>query len=269
MAAKCIRTGGLCAALCSGALALLVPCVGKADDVLPAATYTAEAEYYVNGYVLYQYSGNVYGTDLHFDGGSVPSGTLGIQPSPFATVIGSSPLGWGLTPNLPFGVSISDSVTVYMEIPGVSISTLVPVDVVGLASGSVSGSGIVQDSVSYTQFEGSVMIGTAGLYECNVGPSYDFCGAYDGTAYLHGDTLYGFTVSVSGSTDSRGTAGTFQAANDPTFEIDPTFLADNPGVQLEESPGVGNTETPEPGTLTLLASGLLGLAGAVRRKVRA
>jgi len=138
MAAKCIRTGGLCAALCSGALALLVPCVGKADDVLPAATYTAEAEYYVNGYVLYQYSGNVYGTDLHFDGGSVPSGTLGIQPSPFATVIGSSPLGWGLTPNLPFGVSISDSVTVYMEIPGVSISTLVPVDVVGLASGSVS-----------------------------------------------------------------------------------------------------------------------------------
>ena len=112
---------------------------------------------------------------------------------------------------------------------------------------------------------------TAGLYGCVANPSFNNCGNYDSTAYLLGDTVYEFTISTSGMSGVGGGPGTFQASNDPTFEIDPTFLADNPdlNIQLEESPGVGNTETPEPGTLTLLASGLLGLAGAVRRKIRA
>jgi hypothetical protein len=218
---------------------------------------------------VYQDAGNVYGTDLFFGIAFAPNGSVGILPSPFATSNGSTPLGYGPVPG-PGVLSVSDSVTVYVGISGVSASTLVPVDVVGLASGSVSGSGLAQDSVSYTQYQGGVPIVTGGLYECNVGPSYDFCGDYDRTAYLHGDTLYGFTVSASGTAGVGSGVGTFQATNDPTFEIDPTFLADNPGLnlQLEESPGVGNTETPEPGTLTLLASGLLGLAGTLRRKMR-
>ncbi|MDR3752822.1 MAG: PEP-CTERM sorting domain-containing protein [Terracidiphilus sp.] len=246
---------------------MLVPCVGKADDVLPAATYTAELQYLAPPLVVYQDTGNVYGTDLFFGIAFAPNGSVGILPSPFATSNGSTPLGYG---PVPFGgvLSVSDSVTIYAELYGVSSSTLVPVDVDGVVNGFASGSGVARASVSYSQYEGAV---TAGLYGCVANPSFNNCGNYDSTAYLLGDTVYEFTVSASGTSGVGGGPGTFQVSNDPTLEIDPTFLADNPdlNIQLEESPGVGNTETPEPGTLALFGSGLLGLVGALRRKIRA
>jgi hypothetical protein len=62
------------------------------------------------------------------------------------------------------------------------------------------------------------------------------------------------------------------ATADPYFQIDPAFLAANPGYSLEFSPGIDNvpiSATPLPPALPLFASGVIALAGfAWRRKVR-
>ena len=65
-------------------------------------------------------------------------------------------------------------------------------------------------------------------------------------------------------------------AIDPTFTIDPAFLAENPGYSLEFSPGIGDTPVgeptavadptavPEPATWSMMLIGLGGLGAAIR-----
>lgn len=70
-----------------------------------------------------------------------------------------------------------------------------------------------------------------------------------------------------------GPAGTWSTSVDPMISFDPSF-AQASEFTLEFSPAVGGTggtgggNVPEPGTLGLLCSGLLGLAGAMRTKKR-
>jgi hypothetical protein len=67
--------------------------------------------------------------------------------------------------------------------------------------------------------------------------------------------------------------GSFSAATafvDPLIEIDPTFLADNPGYSIEFSPGfLGLSPVPEPTSGLLLVTGLLGLGTMVLRRRQA
>jgi hypothetical protein len=246
---------------------LLTPRVGNA---LPEATFTLEENYINYPVTLFSGTGNFYGIPGDVD---YPGGSFGIQPAPFVSATGSEPLGWGPDPSASWSLSVSNSLTVYVKIDGASTSTPVPVDVDGLADATASGSGRAQVSLSFYPYPTVDEI----LYQCSAASTHDNCGDYDKTAYLFGDTVYGFTISASGTTGPTTSSGmdvpldgTFQVTIDPTFEIDPTFLADNPGLNLQllESPGVGNSETPEPGTLALLGSGMLGVAGALRRKMR-
>jgi len=69
-----------------------------------------------------------------------------------------------------------------------------------------------------------------------------------------------------------GTGGDFYGSVtvDPTFAIDPAFLAENPGYSLEFSNGVGNTpdppsDTPEPATWATMLVGFGGLGALLRR----
>jgi len=266
MTARWIRAGKTCAALCSGIFALLTPRVGNA---LPEATFTLEENYINYPVTLFSGTGNFYGIPGDVD---YPGGSFGIQPAPFVSATGSEPLGWGPYPSAPWSLSVSNSLTVYVKIDGASASTGVPVDVDGAADATASGSGRAQVSLSY-----ALPTGNATLYQCGAASTHDNCGDFDTIPLLFGDTVYAFTISAFGTTGPTASSGmdvpldgTFQATIDPTFEIDPRFLADNPGLNLQllESPGVGNSETPEPGTLALLGSGMLGVAGALRRKMR-
>lgn len=77
-----------------------------------------------------------------------------------------------------------------------------------------------------------------------------------------------FVLAAVESFDNPGVS--FAAAEvDPYIFIDPSF-ADASLYSIEVSPGVGNSPPtspiPEPSTLALLGTGVLGLAGAARRK---
>jgi hypothetical protein len=98
--------------------------------------------------------------------------------------------------------------------------------------------------------------------------SSSFNGTFDVTALADVAAEVGMQVSAGSVGLFSGGGGVALASADPSIEIDPTFLADNPGLTLEFSAGVANAlpPTPEPSTLTLLAAGLAALAAVSLRR---
>jgi hypothetical protein len=77
-------------------------------------------------------------------------------------------------------------------------------------------------------------------------------------------------VEMQASASSCAAGGIANAVADPYFQIDPAFLAANPGYSLEFSPGITNqpvSAVPLPASFPLFLTGLLGLMGfaAVKR----
>jgi hypothetical protein len=68
-------------------------------------------------------------------------------------------------------------------------------------------------------------------------------------------------MTVGGETE---TAGQFNAEIDPTIEIDPTWLAENPGYSLVFSSNY--SPVPLPASVWLMLSALAGLGLVMRRK---
>jgi hypothetical protein len=82
----------------------------------------------------------------------------------------------------------------------------------------------------------------------------------------------GLNASVAfGGTDFLSSSYSGSVGVDPTFTIDPTFLAQNPGYSLVFSSGIGNTgvtvsDTPEPATWALMLAGFIGLGASIRTR---
>ena len=156
--------------------------------------------------------------------------------------------------------------TVYIS--GGSGTAIIPIDIT--ASGSASAS-----SSTDAGAEASLAINNNNQDSaCAGGDTTRFCTptSFAGMIVYNAFSVHGagsFTVDLTADAwvDSRG--GSASATLDPFIQIDPSFLAANPGYSLSFSAGVTNqpSSTPEPSTLLLLGTGLAGLTGLRRRRL--
>ena len=82
---------------------------------------------------------------------------------------------------------------------------------------------------------------------------------------LQGVELYAYTGFEATSFVAESSQFNGLVSIDPTFTIDPSFLAQNPGYSLQFSAGIGDTpvgDTPEPASWLMMLVGFAGLGGA-------
>jgi hypothetical protein len=264
--ARIAGPGSMLAALL--ALALALPSASHADPLAPPSVVgVIDNGLYSSQIAILDSFGSVTGTQT-FDYGYNPSldgtttdtiiasyanGDASISASGSSTgAAGSSP------------PQLYSQVEVYINFEVVGPESYVSVPVIYSATGTASATGGYA-TVAFAGYNTSSLIACAP--SCGSEPS-SFSGTLDGTV-LSNEVGDDFALNLYGQSGGNFSGpGSWSATVDPTVEIDPTFLADNPGYSLiiDGNPA-GASPAPEPGNLLLLGTGMITLAGMVRRRM--
>jgi hypothetical protein len=141
----------------------------------------------------------------------------------------------------------------------------VSVPVIYSATGTASATGGYA-TVGFAGYNTSSLIACSPSASCSGEPS-SFSGSLDGTVYSNVGVDFGLSLLGQSGGNFSG-PGSWSAMVDPSVVIDPTFLANNPGYSLEIDPNPpGTSPVPEPDTLALLGTGMIGFVGVVRRRM--
>jgi hypothetical protein len=177
------------------------------------------------------------------------------------------------------GTSAAEAeLTYYFEVVGTP-GTNVLVDVSGALAAT---SNVVGDGNNTAQ--ANILVDSPGtgqtflyLGACNsncVGPSFTFVGsgeAFNDALLIPSDVVITVQMAALAESNETDTSDTFNASVDPFIQIDPTFLAGNPGYSLVLSQDIVNeplSGVPEPRTTGIMLLGLLAVVIVGKRKLQ-
>lgn len=153
---------------------------------------------------------------------------------------------------------------------GSGYSGIVPIRLIANLAVSVSGDGAhvgVGDANLYVGLANSTSQWRAALCTSSCVGAQPSSVAVDTILNVNVGQMISITESVRTEATDGGTAYAFA---DPYFSIDPTFLAQHPGLTLQFSQFIGNdpapSGVPEPATWASMIAGFALLGGAMRRR---
>jgi hypothetical protein len=183
----------------------------------------------------------------------------------------------------PYSTYTSASVTYYMELTSSSgfpsiwgftvpllVSAIGYTDVGGAPPAIGTSYNHNQATADFRINSGSVFSACAG-YGCYTGAQTNFNGGQVGlrpgsSSSGFGGNIFQISLDVRAQTNSNFTSSYAHAWIDPTIQIDPIFLAANPGYSLSFSSNIPAAVVPVPAAAWLFGSGLVGLIGLARRR---
>ncbi len=183
----------------------------------------------------------------------------------------------------PYSTYTMASVTYYMELTSSSgfpnnyfftvpllVSAIGYTDVGGIPATIGTSFNHNQATVDFRINSGSVFSACAG-YGCYANAQTSFSGGPvdikpGSSSSGLGGNIFQITLDARAQTNSNFTSSYAHAWIDPTIQIDPTFLAANPGYSLSFSSNIPAAVVPVPAAAWLFGSGLVGLIGLARRR---
>jgi hypothetical protein len=260
------------------AVALAVPSISHADALAPPSVVgTIDDNLYAAQLGLLTSFGSVTGTQTFDYGNSSLDGTTTdtitasyLNGDATISASGSSTGGTGSSPP-----QLESQVEVYINFEVVGPVSYVSVPVIYSATGTTSASATCSGenpdtTCAYVGVSFSGTGATSSLLACSPScadePS-SFSESLVGNVYSNEAADFGLNLIGQSGGNFAG-PGSWSATLDPMVEIDPAFLADNPGYSLEiDANPPGTSAAPEPGSLLLLGTGMISLAGVVRRRM--